>query len=109
MPHGVSNAVLLRHVMQYNIQADPKRYAEIAQALGAEKEKEDMETAQWGWDRICALADQCGMPSKISDLNIPYEDLESIAESAMAVTRLLKNNLREITYKDALTIYRSAW
>ena len=35
--------------------------------------------------------------------------LRGMAESAMTVTRLLKNNLREITYNDALAIYRSAW
>lgn len=109
VPHGLSNAVLLRYVMKYNMQADPERYAEIAQALGAEKGREDMETAQRGLEIVCALSDQCGMPSKISELKIPYEDLEDMAESAMTVTRLLKNNLRQITYNDALAIYRSAW
>jgi len=109
VPHGVSNAVLLRYVMQYNMQAAPERYVEIAQALGAEKGGDDMETAQRGLDIICALSDQCGMPSKISELKIPHEDLEDMAESAMTVTRLLKNNLREITYNDALTSYRNAW
>jgi alcohol dehydrogenase class IV len=109
VPHGVSNAVLLRYVMRYNVQASPERYAEIAKALGAEKGRDDMETAQRGVDIICALSEQCGMPSKISELRIPYDDLEEMAESAMTVTRLLKNNLREITYKDALSIYRSAW
>jgi alcohol dehydrogenase class IV len=109
IPHGVSNAVLLRHVMNYNMQAYPERYAAIAKALGTENRRDEMKTAQRGLDIICALSDQCGMPSKISELNIPYDDLEGMAKSAMTVTRLLKNNLREITYKDALSIYRSAW
>ena len=107
--HGVSNAVLLQHVMNFNLQADPGRYARIAEALGGENGKDDMETAQRGLDIICGLSNQCGIPSKISELGISYDDLEEMAESAMTVTRLLKNNLREITYKDALTIYRSAW
>lgn len=109
VPHGVSNAVLLRYVMKYNLQAAPQRYAEIAKALGADEGRDDRETAQRGLNVVCALSDQCGMPSKISQLPIPYEDLEDMAESAMTVTRLLNNNLREITYNDALAIYRSAW
>jgi alcohol dehydrogenase len=109
VPHGVSNAVLLRYVLEFNLPASPQRYARIAIALGAQTGKDDMETAQRGLDIICALSEQCGMPSKISQLRIPYEDLESMAKSAMTVTRLLKNNLREITYNDALAIYRSAW
>ncbi len=109
IPHGVSNAVLLQHVMHFNLQAAPERYAGIAEALGAEKGRDDRETAQRGLALVRELSDQCGIPSKLSELNIPYEDLEAMAESAMTVTRLLKNNLREITYKDALAIYRSAW
>jgi alcohol dehydrogenase class IV len=54
------------------------------------------------------LSDQCGMPSKRSELKILCDELEDMAESAMTVTRVLKNNLREITYNDALAIYRSA-
>lgn len=109
IPHGLSNAVLLPHVMKFNLQAAPERYARIAEALGAEKERDDMQTAQRGLDIVRGLSDQCEMPSKISELKIPYDDLEGMAESAMTVTRLLKNNLREMTYQDALAIYRSAW
>ena len=109
IPHGVSNALLLQHVMNYNLQASPERYANIARALGAETGADDMETAQRGLDIVCELSAECEIPSKMSELEIPYDDLESMAESAMTVTRLLKNNLREITYKDVLSIYRSAW
>jgi alcohol dehydrogenase class IV len=107
--HGISNAVFLRYVMHYNLPASPERYANIAVALGAKKGRDDTETAQRGIDIVCKLTNQCGVPSKISELKIPYEDLESMAESAMKVTRLLKNNLREIDYEDALAIYGSAW
>lgn len=109
IPHGVSNAVLLQHVMNFNLPASPERYAAIAQALGAETGADDMETAQRGLEIVSELSVDCGVPSKLSELGIPQDDLEWMAESAMTVTRLLKNNLREITYKDALTIYRNAW
>jgi alcohol dehydrogenase class IV len=34
MWHGVSNAVLLPHVLEFNLPAAPDRYATIAVALG---------------------------------------------------------------------------
>lgn len=109
IPHGVSNAVLLQYVMKYNMPAAPERYAEIARAMGAETGRNDRETAERGLEIIRTLSERCRLPSKISELGIPYEDLETLAESAMTVTRLLKNNLREMTYNNALAIYRSAW
>jgi alcohol dehydrogenase class IV len=95
--------------MNFNLPASPERYATIAQALGAETGADDMETAQRGLEIVSELSVDCGVPSKLSELGIPQDDLEWMAESAMTVTRLLKNNLREITCEDALTIYRNAW
>src|SRR5439155_14470982 len=38
--HGVSNAVLLPHVLEFNLSAAPQRYADIAVALGAQPSRE---------------------------------------------------------------------
>jgi alcohol dehydrogenase len=43
--HGVSNAVLLPHVLHFNLSAAPERYAEVARALGAGKSED--QTAEW--------------------------------------------------------------
>jgi alcohol dehydrogenase class IV len=40
---------------------------------------------------------------------VPKEAIDSMAEAAMTVTRLLKNNLREVTLQDAKRIYEEAF
>jgi alcohol dehydrogenase class IV len=107
--HGVSNAVLLPHVMQYNLPAAPERYADIALALGAEAGGSALDTAQRGVDLLRQLGRDCGIPGGLSELGIPATAIPGMARSAMTVTRLLKNNLRELTLADAEAIYRAAY
>jgi alcohol dehydrogenase class IV len=109
VPHGVSNSVLLPHVLRFNLPAAPGRYAEIALALGVEPGSSDLETAQRGLDRMFELSRECGIPAGMRELGVPEEAIPGMAEAAMKVTRLLKNNLRELTAADAEAIYRAAY
>jgi alcohol dehydrogenase class IV len=107
--HGVSNALLLPYVMEFNIPEAPGRYAKIAQALGAEQTHSDIETARRGLEKIKQLLRDCRLPTKLSEIRVPKEAIDSLAESTMTVTRLLKNNLREVTLQDAKRIYEEAF
>jgi alcohol dehydrogenase class IV len=108
IPHGVSIALLLPYVMEFNLEAAPERYADIAQALGAEAGKTDLETAREGVRLIRQLIADCQLPSTLEELGIPSSAIESLAKDAMNVRRLLKNNLRVVTEKDARAIYQAA-
>jgi alcohol dehydrogenase class IV len=107
--HGVSNAVLLPHVLEFNLPAAPARYADIAVALGEHGTKDDVETARRGLERIRGLCRECGIPGSLSELGIPESAIPKLAERAMTVTRLLERNVREVTLQDAVEIYRSAF
>ena len=107
--HGVSNALLLPHVLRFNLSAAPERYAEVALALGAKAGTNPSQTATNGLVLLCQLLDDCGIPSRLSELGIPESALPRMAKSAMTVTRLLKNNLREMTEIDAGEIYQAAY
>lgn len=107
--HGVSNAVLLPHVLRFNLSAAPERYAEVALALGVEAGDSVLETAQHGLDRLVELSGLCGIPMGMSELGVPAEAIPRMVEAAMGVTRLLRNNLREVTAADAEAIYRAAY
>ena len=107
--HGISNAVLLPHVVRHNLPAAPGRYAQMALALGVEPGDTDNETAERGVARLFELYSACGLPSSMSELGVPEEAIPGMAEAAMKVTRLLKNNLREVTAADAEAIYRAAY
>lgn len=107
--HGVSNALLLSHVLEFNLPAAPQRYAQIARAMGAPDTHDDIADAQAGLQIIRDLSKQCGIPARLRDFNIPDNAIERMAKAAMTVTRLLERNVREVTLQDAIDIYRRAF
>jgi alcohol dehydrogenase class IV len=109
VPHGLSVALLLPAVMAFNMSAAPERTAGIALALGALPGTSDIETAEKGIELLKNLMLDCGLPASLEALHVPYDAIESMAEGAVKVQRLLKNNVRTITQKDAAEIYRAAF
>jgi len=107
--HGVSNAVLLPNVLRFNFSAAPERYAEVAMALGVERNQSALGTAEHGVERIAELSRACGVPQRLSDFQIPREAIPAMARAAMQITRLLKNNLRPVTEADAVSIYEATY
>ncbi len=107
VPHGLSNAILLPDVMEFNLSAAPERYARIAMAIGCKEAANDLLTAQRGISRIREICLRCGITSCLSDFGIQESDIPDMAKSAMAVTRLLKNNLKSVTQEDAERIFRN--
>ncbi len=111
--HGLSNSLVLPYVLRFN-SADNKAtkdYAELAPFVFP-----DINTNQGSQavcsefiDRMESLSKKLGLPQKLRDVNIPKEACEKMAKDAMKQTRLLVNNPREVTEKDALNIYESAW
>lgn len=107
--HGVANALLLPHVCRFNFSAAPARYADISVALGLQRNGSDLTTAEHGVEFLAQLSRDCGVPQKLSDLDIPRQAIPPMAQAAMQVTRLLKNNLRPLTEQDATSIYNAAY
>ena len=109
IPHGVTNAVLLPHVLSFNVEYSPERYADIARALGVKAQGTDLEIALQGIDKIENMMRDCGIPLRLSELKVPETAVDTLAESAMTVTRLLKNNVRPVTLEDARQIFQNAF
>lgn len=107
--HGVSNAVLLAHVLEFNLPAAPERYAQVARALGVQDGGSEIEVAAAGVARIRQLNQACGIPERMSLLGVPEAAIGRMVTSAMTVQRLLAQNPREVTAADAEQIYRRAW
>lgn len=107
--HGLSNALLLPHVLRFNLPAAPARYAAIARALGVPAGRDDAETAARGVDRLAALCVDCGLPHGLAAVGVPADAIPRLAAAALTVTRLLRNNPRELTLADAEGIYRAAF
>lgn len=107
--HGLSNAVLLPYVMKFNTESAVDKYAEVAIALGAKEGKDNHETAQNGVEKIFHLCEELNIPMKLSALKIPKDAIDRMAEGAIKVVRLLKNNPRKVTLEDTKNIYNEAY
>jgi alcohol dehydrogenase class IV len=109
IPHGLTNSVLLPHVLRFNLPAAPARYADIARALGVQAGADDTETASGGIDALVKLSMTCGIVQNLAVLKVPRTAIPRMADAAMRVTRLLRNNVRELTVDDARQIYEEAF
>ncbi len=108
VPHGVANSLLLPHVLRFNAETVPQRYATIAHALGCPATGDDQADAQAGIAEIERMSAAVGIDRRLSDVGISSNALPGMAAAAITVQRLLKNNPREVTEQDALRIYEAA-
>jgi len=109
LPHGLSNALLLPYVMEYNIPSAVNRYAAVALALGCERKNTEEATAFAGVEKVRELNRSCGLPATLKEAGVREEAIPQMAKEAMKIQRLLKNNPREIMETDAVEIYKTAY
>jgi alcohol dehydrogenase class IV len=111
IPHGLSNALLLAHVMRFNFPAAHAAYGQIAaEAFPRLAAIEAVEArAEAFIEALAGLCVRLAMPVRLRDVGIPETALETMAREAMKQTRLLVNNPRPVTEADAYAIYRAAW
>jgi alcohol dehydrogenase class IV len=109
LPHGLSNALMLTSVMEFNLDAAEEKYAEIALAAGVTSTFTQRILAVKGIGLIKKLITDCGLPGDLLDTGIQFSSIEKLAMEAMNMQRLLKNNIKEVTLKDAIEIYQRAF
>jgi alcohol dehydrogenase class IV len=110
IPHGLSNSLVLPHVMRFNLPLACKEYAELARELFDDLDSQtDLSAGARLINELESLAKNVGLESRLRDIGISQEDLPQLAEAAILQTRLLVNNPRELHYEEALQIYQDAW
>lgn len=110
IPHGLSNALVLPHVLRFNAEVAPQAYAEVAPFAFPDLARlEGRARAEAFFDRLAELSRQCGLPQSLRAMKIEASFLPRLAADAMNQTRLLGNNPRPVGESDALAIYRAAW
>lgn len=109
--HGLSNSLVLPHVLAFNAPAASALYAELAPAVagsgvatgsGAERSERLIRALE-------ELIDDVKLPKTLREVGIGHEALDTLAEDAMLQQRLLVNNPRELTLADARAIYQAAF
>lgn len=111
IPHGLSNALMLPHVIRFNNTHACDLYAQLAAYMlpdysahtSAAKQAEALA------DYFVTLSKTLKLPTTLRTFDITEEHLPMLANDAMLQTRLLVNNPREVLYEDALHMYQQAY
>jgi len=111
IPHGLSNALVLPHVLGFNAAVAAPLYAELAPlVLGAKlRPGSAMQQTEQFILELADFSERSGLPTRLRDAGVPQEMLAQLAAEAMLQQRLLVNNPREMTEAHALAIYQSAY
>lgn len=107
IPHGVSNAIMFAHVMEFNKEACEDRLAAIYDAIKIDGNlKEEAEKAQYVIDEISDIVKFTNIPTSLDEFGVKPEDIDFLVNAAAKVTRLLSNNRRELSLEDIRSIYK---
>lgn len=107
IPHGLSNAILLPHVMKFNIDATEDKFRDIAVAMGLDVAGlSTRQAAEKMIENLYSLIEDLEIQTSLRDKGITEEDLDFMVESAAKVTRLLNNNPKAMTKDDIREIYK---
>ena len=110
LPHGVTNALMLRHVLLHNSEAAREHYAELASIVVPDcADQGSQARAAALIDRLDRLVTESGIATRLRDYGIDISEAPLLAREAMKQTRLLVNNPCEITEADAQRLYEAAW
>lgn len=114
IPHGTANAVMLRSVMEANLESCESLFAVLSDAMrdGAGQQRHQGDVHEKGADALALMtsfAREAGIPARLRDLGIPEVALKPMAVAASTEERLLGNNPKTLTVEDIAKIYQDAW
>ena len=111
IPHGLSNSLVLPHVMRFNKTHAASLYSELAPYISRTINIEQSEQSITD-DLILyveGLIKRLLLPSTLKEMKIEKEQLPMLAKDAMLQTRLLINNPKDVSYENVLAIYQAAY
>ncbi len=109
MHHGLTNAILLPHVMRFNLPVSRDRLADVAVALGVDTHGMTADHAALAAiDAIEKLNDEIGLPKRLRDAGVREEMIPTMVPLAMADGCRLCNP-RTTSSEDMEMLYRGAF
>jgi choline dehydrogenase len=107
-PHGALTARVLGPVCEFNIPADPERYARIAQGLGVDTSGlSAIAAATAGVEELYRLTADVGIPTMV-ELGFSEDEIPLLSRIAFQDPQSI-GNPREVTAADYEEIYRNAF
>ncbi|KGH81084.1 iron-containing alcohol dehydrogenase, partial [Oenococcus oeni] len=108
-PHGVCCALLLPYAEEYNLIADPERFAELARIMGENTDGlSSRDAAELSIKAMKQLSEDVGIPHSIKDIGAKPEDFDLMAENALKDGNAFSNP-RKGTKEDIVKIFQEAY
>ncbi len=107
--HGLSNAVCLPYAAEFNLLANPEKFARIALAMG--ENIHSLTTLEAGRKAIEAIKQLCkdlGIPHKLRDVGVLEDKIPEMARLAFEAN-YNRWNPRYTTYEDFLSLFEKAF
>ena len=109
VPHGLSNVLMLPHVLRFNMGAAMSLYAELGLVVDPALEGLGQQAQAAGLiEALRRMSVEAGMPQHLRGVGVAAGDLDRLAADAMLQERLLRNNPRSIELEDARRLYEAA-
>ncbi len=97
--HGVANAIVLTHAVQFNLEAAPDALWRVGDALG------DADDPAGAIDR---LRERLGLPGSLSGVGVTIDDLDAVVRMSSS-SPSIRTNPRPVTEEDARAILEAAF
>ncbi len=110
VPHGKANALLLPHVMRFNLDCCPGLYRELAMAMGMDVSGLSApRAAEKAVEAVEGLLALLPLPKNLSELGVPASSVEALSAEAFLNTRLRSSNPKDTVLEDLVQVLREAF
>lgn len=108
MSHGDINAILLPHVMDFNLIASPDRFKTIAELMGQDvMGNTKAEAGKKAIKEVQELLKDIGAPQRLSEMGLTETDILSMSQIALEDACMITNP-RDMTLKDVEYLFKIA-
>ncbi|NLT21579.1 MAG: iron-containing alcohol dehydrogenase [Syntrophorhabdus sp.] len=110
MSHGRSNAIMLPHVMRFNLTGNLEGYAGIARMMGENIDGlSPYEASEKAVDAVMRLLGAVRISCRLSDYGVQKKKISLLTKEALQQSRFFVPNPKDITEEDIRGIYRDAY
>ena len=114
VPHGLSNSLMLSHVIRFNADGSNSaahEYSEAAKIIFGQSAlgwPSELHGAHYLADSFELLSEELNLPLKLSEVGVTENDIEALTSAAAKQERLLPNNPVPVSIDDIRELYLKA-
>ena len=108
LSHGDINAIMLPHVMNFNLIATPERFRTIAELMGIDvRGMTDAQAGKKAISQVVELSKDIGTPQRLSEMGLKDIDIEAMSQIALEDACIITNP-RDMSLKDIKQLFSLA-